>query len=103
MDETNHANPNAPGSKGSQIEAISGGLSDVMETAAYAARVKKLTNYEVLRSVESSLLTLGPNQEPEDTEWWKLWILLDELKWRLSGLEGPDSPSGRIQVSTRQT
>ncbi|HVB34774.1 MAG TPA: hypothetical protein VNJ52_10440 [Patescibacteria group bacterium] len=103
MDETGRSNAKTPGSEADETEIMPARLSGVVETAAYAAQVKSLTNYEVLRNVESALLTLGPSREMEATEWWKLRILLDELKWRLSGLEGPDSPSSRIQVNTRQT
>lgn len=71
------------------------------EIAAYAAEVRKLTNYEVLQKVESALGTLTPWQELASSEWSSLRILLDELKWRLSGLEGPGSAANRIPMDIR--
>lgn len=69
------------------------------EMTAYAAEVKRLSNYEVWRNVESALLALAPSQESEEARWWSLRILLDELKWRFSGLEGAGSASTRIPVN----
>ena len=68
------------------------------EMAAYAAEVKRLTNYEVWRNAESALLALMPGQEPGDAGWWNLRILLDELNWRFSGLEGAGSASNQIPM-----
>ena len=66
--------------------------------AAYAAEVRKLTNYEVLREVESALATLTPWQGLESSEWNSLRVLLDELKWRLSGLEGTGTAVNRLPM-----
>lgn len=76
-------------------------LSRPIEAAAYAAEVGKLTNYEVLRRVESALGTLTPWQSLETSEWNSLRILLDELKWRLSGLEGSGAAANRIPMDIR--
>ncbi|HVB98966.1 MAG TPA: hypothetical protein VNJ12_06485 [Candidatus Dormibacteraeota bacterium] len=74
-------------------------LPAVEETAAYTAKVKSLTNYEVWRNVESALLTLMPGQESDEAKWWNLRILLDEVNWRLSGLEGAGSASPRFPLN----
>ncbi len=66
------------------------------EMADYAAEVRRLSNYEVWRNVESALLALAPGQESEETELLNLRILLEELKWRFSGLEGAGSVSDRV-------
>lgn len=71
------------------------------EIAAYAAEVRKLTNYEVLQKVESALGTLTPWQGLEGSEWSSLRILLDELKWRQSGLEGAGAAAHRIPMDIR--
>lgn len=70
------------------------------DVAAFIARVKSLTNYEVWKRVEAMMLTLTPGQEPADSaDWWRFQILLDELQWRLSGLEGAGTATGRIRLA----
>jgi hypothetical protein len=70
------------------------------DVAVFAAQVKSLTNYEVWKRVEAMMLTLTPGQEPADSaDWWRFQILLDELQWRLSGLEGAGSATGRIRLA----
>lgn len=71
------------------------------EMANFAAEVRKLTNYEVLRMVESALGTLTPWQGLEGSEWSSVRILLDELKWRMSGLEGPGAAANRTPMDIR--
>lgn len=68
------------------------------DIADYAVEVKRLTNYEVWKNVESTLSALAPGQEPEGSQWWALKILLDELRWRLSGLEGAGSATVGIPM-----
>jgi hypothetical protein len=71
------------------------------EMAAFASQVRRFTNYEVWKGVETAMVALAPNQEPDTAEWSNLRILLDELKWRLSGLEGAGTPPSRNQVDIR--
>lgn len=78
---------------------ISDPIPVAMETAVYAAEVRKLTNYEVWKNVESALVALAPGQFPESAEWRNLRILFEELKWRLSGLEGTGSAISRIPMT----
>lgn len=58
------------------------------EAASFAAQVKSLTNYEVWKRVESMKDRFTPGHEAENKDWWRFQILVDELQWRLSGLEG---------------
>jgi hypothetical protein len=69
--------------------------------ADYAASLKSLTNYEVWKRVESMILTLTPGQELESEveDWWRFRVLLDELQWRLSGLEGARVEAARIHLA----
>ncbi len=67
--------------------------------AAYAAEVKALTNYEVWKGLESMILTLVPGQEADNDDWWHFRLLLDELQWRLSGLEGAGSAPSRLRLA----
>lgn len=83
------------------IEMFREQMARSTETAAYAAEVRKLTNYEVLRKVESALGTVTPWQGLEGAEWSNLRILLDELKWRQSGLEGTGAAANRIPMDIR--
>lgn len=57
------------------------------EIVAYAASVKKLTNQEVSEQLEMATETAGSGVEMDDKTWWRIRVLLDELHWRLSGLE----------------
>lgn len=89
-----------PGDRpGDTAKAASTRLPDGREMAAYAAAVRRLTNYEVWRNVEAALLTMVPGQESEESGWWRLRILLDELNWRYSGLEGAGTASNRIPIN----
>lgn len=83
------------------IQVLPGPMPQTTEMSAYADEVRKLTNYEVLRNVESALSTLTPWQGLESSEWSSLRILLDELKWRLSGLEGTGSAANRVPMDIR--
>jgi hypothetical protein len=65
-------------------------------SVAYAAAVKCMTNYEVWRNVQSAISARSPGLELEAGDWRSLRILLDELNWRRSGLEGPGSSSGKL-------
>jgi hypothetical protein len=86
---------------GNSAGVVSDRVPAATEVAAYAAEVRRLTNYEVWRSVESALLAMAPGQETENAQWRNLRILLEELKWRLSGLEGSGSVAGRIPMNIR--
>lgn len=83
------------------MQAFPGPIPRSAEMSAYADEVRKLTNYEVLRKVESALSTLTPWQGLEGSEWSSIQILLDELKWRQSGLEGTGSAANRIPMDIR--
>lgn len=67
--------------------------------ADYAASLKSLTNYEVWKRVESMILMLTPGQESEAEDWWRFRVLLDELQWRLSGLEGARTAATHIRLA----
>lgn len=48
-----------------------------------------------------SLFAMAPDQETEGAEWGNLKIVLEELRWRLSGLEGTGSVAGRTPIDVR--
>lgn len=47
------------------------------------------------------MLALAPNQEADSLQRNNLRILLDELKWRISGLEGAGTLPTRNRVDIR--
>jgi hypothetical protein len=57
------------------------------EIAEYAESLKKLTNQEVSERLESATQAVTPSMELDEITWWRIRALLDELHWRLSGLE----------------
>jgi hypothetical protein len=63
----------------------------------YVAMVRRLTNYEVWKSVQLALFPCGPGLGSEEEDWQNLRILLDELNWRHSGLEGPSSHANALR------
>lgn len=56
--------------------------------ADFATSLKALSNYEVWKSVESAVLAPRSPQEKVELDSWRFRLLLDELQWRHSGLEG---------------
>lgn len=68
------------------------------EAAAFAAKVRALTNYEVWKRVEAMKDSFTPGRETENKDWWRFQILVDELQWRLSGLEGPGTAVERARL-----
>ena len=66
-------------------------LVRVTVIADYAATVRRLSNYEVWKSVQLAIPPSGPGLGSEEGGWQNLRILLDELNWRHSCLEGPAS------------
>jgi len=54
----------------------------------FATRLKTLSNYEVWKSVETAILAPRPSQDKAEVDTWRFRLLLDELQWRYSGLEG---------------
>lgn len=96
MHGINGMHGNTPHNGAGSGEASSAHLPAMREMAAYAAQVKRLTNYQVWNNLESALLAAGRGQEPDAPQWWNIRILLDELKWRLSGLEGTGTGANRI-------
>ena len=55
--------------------------------AAYAADLKRMSNYEVWKRVESAIQATS-SQEGTESDSLCFLALLDELQWRHSGLEG---------------
>jgi catalase (peroxidase I) len=64
--------------------------------AAYIERLKSLTNYEVWTEVEAAIQTMTPSTETGLQDWGRFRALLDELRWRLSGIEGAGSTSNQV-------
>lgn len=64
--------------------------------AAYVERLKSLSNYEVWTEVEAAIQTMTPNTETGLQDWGRFRALLDELRWRLSGIEGAGSTSNQV-------
>jgi hypothetical protein len=58
------------------------------DVADFAASLKALSNYEVWKNVESAVLAPRPPQDKAELDSWRFRLLLDELQWRHSGLEG---------------
>ena len=54
---------------------------------AYAAALKKLTNQEIESQAEEAISKMAPGLEADEDAWWRMRVLFDELRWRLSGLE----------------
>jgi hypothetical protein len=77
-----------------------GSITDSAQTsvavADFAERLKSLTNYEVWTRVEAAIQTMAPNADTETQEWGRFRVLLEELRWRLSGLEGAGSTSEQV-------
>lgn len=69
------------------------------EMGAFAASLKSLTNCEVWERTESTMLQLAPVPDSTPQDWLRFEALLDELRWRLSGLEGAGSPVPQLSVS----
>lgn len=69
------------------------------EMGAFAASLRSLTNYEVWERTESTMLQLAPVPDSTPQDWLRFEALLDELRWRLSGLEGAGSPVPQLSVS----
>lgn len=57
------------------------------EIEAYAASLRKMTNSEVSSQAELAVSKLTPGAEMDESVWWRIRVLFDELRWRLSGLE----------------
>jgi hypothetical protein len=58
--------------------------------ADFAANLRKLSNYEVWKRVQSGILA-HPSQDKAEADPWRFRLLLDELQWRHSGIEGAGS------------
>ena len=58
------------------------------DIADFAVGLKAMSNYEVWKSVESAVLAPRPSQDNAELDAWRFRLLLDELQWRHSGLEG---------------
>lgn len=56
--------------------------------ADFATSLKAMSNYEVRRRVESAILAPRSAEGKAEVESWRFRLLLDELQWRHSGLEG---------------
>jgi hypothetical protein len=75
--------------------------SSAAAIGAFAKSLRSLTNYEVWERTESAVLQLAPDSDRASQDWWRVQALLDELQWRLSGLEGagPSTPQLPATVS----
>jgi hypothetical protein len=58
--------------------------------ANFATGLRRLSNYEVWKRVQSGILA-HPSQERAEADSWRFRLLLDELQWRYSGIEGAGS------------
>lgn len=56
--------------------------------AKFAAELRSLSNYEVWERVETAILAPRSAGEKGQTDTWRFRLLLDELQWRYSGIEG---------------
>lgn len=56
--------------------------------ADFVTNLKAMSNYEVWKSVESAILAPRSPKSGAEVESWRFRLLLDELQWRHSGLEG---------------
>ena len=90
MRETRSSRTNAE-FENRQTDSLWEELVRVTAVADYAATVRRLTNYEVWKSVQSALPFSGPGVESVEGDWRNFRIRLDELNWRHSGLEGSAS------------
>lgn len=70
--------------------------SNSLPVATYAERLKGLSNCEVWTQVETAIQTLRPSADAELPDWGRFRALLDELRWRLSGLEGSGSQEDQV-------
>ena len=64
--------------------------NDVQAIANFATSLRSLSNYEVWKRVKSGILA-RPAQDKSETDSWRFRLLLDELQWRNSGIEGAGS------------
>lgn len=90
MPEASRVNPDSS-RKPSELARVvpvadSYGRSEAM--AAFARDIRRLSNYEVWERVETAILAPRPSQEKAELESWRFRVLLDELQWRHSGIEG---------------
>lgn len=83
---------NSSPTQGQESKAISPAVT------AYAERLKSLSNCEIWTQVEAAIQTLNPAAEAEVEDWGQFRALLDELRWRLSGLEGVRSTSEQVLI-----
>jgi hypothetical protein len=58
--------------------------------ATFATNLRSLSNYEVWKRVQSGILS-HPSQDKAEADSWRFRMLLDELQWRHSGIEGAGS------------
>lgn len=63
---------------------------------AFARNLRSLTNYEVWERTESAIRQLPPEPDSAAQDWWRVQALLDELQWRLSGLEGSGPSTAQL-------
>ncbi len=56
----------------------------------FATTLRSLSNYEVWKRVQTGILA-HPSQEKAEADSWRFRMLLDELQWRYSGIEGAGS------------
>lgn len=90
-------NPNVTTeSKNERTDSIWQELVCATTIVDYVATVRRLTNYEVWESVQLALFPCGAGLQSEEDEWRNLRILLDELSWRHSGLEGSSSGANTL-------
>ncbi len=54
---------------------------------AYAASLRKMTNSQIASQAESAASLLSSAAEADENLLWRIRVLFDELRWRLSELE----------------
>lgn len=67
---------------------------------AFAKSLRSLTNYEVSERTESAIRQLAPEPNSAAEDRLRVQALLDELQWRLSGLEGAGPPTPQLPVGS---
>jgi hypothetical protein len=58
--------------------------------AKFATSLRSLSNYEVWKRVQMGILA-HPSEGKAEADSWRFRMLLDELQWRYSGIEGAGS------------
>ncbi|HEV2386090.1 MAG TPA: hypothetical protein VGS20_02435 [Candidatus Acidoferrales bacterium] len=68
-------------------DAISHRAGSPPDMIAYMERVKRFTNQEVSEQLATEMQAIAPGLEMDENTWCRIRMLVDELHWRLSGLE----------------